>query len=382
MPAPNRFILDNRRNFLRSLGGAWLGALALSAQELSVQGPGATFSSDVRVVQVLANVRDKKGKVVTALGQDDFIVNEDGRTQQIRYFSHETDLPLTLGLLVDTSLSQRRLLNDERSASFRFLDKVLRAGMDKTFVLHFDFEAELLQDLTDSRVALQRALDQLQTPPMPEGAAGRGSGGGRGGGSGGGNGGGFPGIGFPGGMGGRGRRGGGYPGGGGRGRGQAPGRPGSNGGTTMYDAIYLASDEIMRPQTGRKALILLTDGDDHGSRTFLNDAIESAQRSDCLVYSILFADDQGGRPANNGKRVLEQISRETGGSFFEVSKKLSIDAIYDRIQEELRSQYNIGYNSDAPPNATAYRTVKVAVRQPGMTVQTREGYYPAKPVAK
>ena len=181
------------------MGGLGLGALTLSAQE-----PGATFSSDVRVVQVLANVRDKKGKVVTALGQDDFIVNEDGRTQQIRYFSHETDLPLTLGLLVDTSLSQRRLLNDEKSASFRFLDKVLRAGKDKTFVLHFDFEAELLQDLTDSRVALQKALDQLQTPPMPEGA-GRGNGGGR---SGGGNGGGFPGVGFPGGMGGRGRRGG------------------------------------------------------------------------------------------------------------------------------------------------------------------------------
>ena len=355
------------------MGGLGLGALTLSAQE-----PGATFSSDVRVVQVLANVRDKKGKVVTALGQDDFIVNEDGRTQQIRYFSHETDLPLTLGLLVDTSLSQRRLLNDEKSASFRFLDKVLRAGKDKTFVLHFDFEAELLQDLTDSRVALQKALDQLQTPPMPEGA-GRGNGGGR---SGGGNGGGFPGVGFPGGMGGRGRRGGGYPGGGGRGRGQAPARQGSGGGTTMYDAIYLASDEIMRPQTGRKALILLTDGDDHGSKTFLNDAIESAQRSDCLVYSVLFADDQAGRPANNGKRVLEQISRETGGSFFEVSKKLSIDAIYDRIQEELRSQYNIGYNSDAPTNATAYRTVKVTVRQPGMTVQTREGYYPARAVAK
>ncbi len=378
MLQPSPISTPGRRDFLFQFAGFCAGASALSAQE-----PGATFSSDVRVVQVLANVRDKKGKVVTALGQDDFTISEDGRPQKISYFSHETDLPLTLGLLVDTSLSQRRVLGDERSASFRFLDKVLRAGKDKTFVIHFDFETELLQDLTDSRVALQKALDQLQTPPMQAGRGGGGQRGNQGGGYPGGGGGGYPGgggggIGFPGGMGG-GRRRGGYPGGGG-GRGQAPPRQGAGGGTVLYDAVYLASNEIMRPETGRKALILLTDGDDHGSRIFLNDAIESAQRSDCIVYSILFADEQAGRQ-NNGKRVLEQMSRETGGAFFEVSKKMGIDAIYERLQEELRSQYNIGYNSDAQANATAYRTIKVAVRQAGMTVQAREGYYPSNPNA-
>lgn len=343
-----------------------------------VQAQGPTFSSDVRVVQVLATVRDKKGKVITSLGMDDFLLSEDGRPQKITYFSHETDLPLTLGLLVDTSLSQRRVLNDERSASFRFLDKVLRAGKDKTFVIHFDFETELLQDLTDSRVALQKALDQLQTPPMPAG---------------GGNGGGYPGGGYPGGGnpgggnpgGGMGRRrGGGFPGGGypGGGRGRPPAR--SGGGTTLYDAVYLASNEVMKPQQGRKALILLTDGDDHGSKIFLNDAIESAQRADCIVYSILFADPEprafGVAAPNNGKKVLEQISRETGGAYFEVSKKLTIDAIYERIEEELRGQYNIGYNSDAPGGGAAFRTIKVAVRQTGMSVQARQGYYPVPPV--
>ena len=208
--------------------------------------------------------------------------------------------------------------------------------------------------------------------------------------------------GYPGGGGGYPSGGGGYPGGGGGYPGGGGGRRSSMPGTTLYDAIYLASNEIMSKQQGRKAVILLTDGVDNGSKTFLNDAIEASQRSDTLVYSILFSDEQqqvyrppvtfggmgggrrrGGMPPGgmaqqhpDGKKVLQRISRETGGSFFEVSKKMSIDDIFDRIQEELRNQYSIGYTSDKG-EASGYRAIKVTTKQSGYTVTAREGYYPA-----
>lgn len=364
----------SRRTFLASLAAAGTAARALNAQAPVLKPPSGadettpTFSSDVKVVNILASVRDKQGKIVSTLGKDDFIVTEDSRPQVIKYFSHETDLPLTLGLLVDTSGSQRRVLGQEKDASFRFLDTVLRGKKDLTFVIHFDHDTELLQDLTSSRTDLQHALDQLDLPSDNR----RGTGGG----------GGYPG--------------GGYPGGG--------GHRGGGAGTTLYDAIYLASNDIMQKQQGRKAIILLTDGVDNGSKTFLNDAIEATQRADTIAYSILFADQQayqqprmgsmggmgggrrrgGGMPmpmptgANHpdGKKILERISRETGGSFYEVSKKLSIDDIFEKIQEELRSQYSIGYTSDSKPDSSAYRAIKVTTKQSGMKVQAREGYYP------
>jgi VWFA-related protein len=152
-------------------------------------------------------------------------------------------------------------------------------------------------------------------------------------------------------------------------------------GTTLYDAVYLSANEVTKKEKGRKALIILTDGVDQGSKVFLNDAIEAAQRADTLVYSILFADEQGyggrgGPDPKDGKRVLERMSRETGGSFFEVTKKLSIDDIYGQIEQELRNQYSLGYSSDNAGGGVAYRSIKVTVRKPGLTVQTREGYYP------
>lgn len=334
----------------------------------------ATFSTDVKVVNVLATVRDKQGKIVSDLTKDDFDLAEEGRPQTIRYFSRETDLPLTLGLLVDTSTSQRRVLGEERDASRRFVEKVLREDRDQTFLIHFDHDTELLQDLTSSRSKLERALDQLELPDDARPQM-------RGGGSGyPGSGGGYPG--------------GGYPGGGAR------GRRSNLPGTTLYDAVLLASDELMRKRQGRKALILLTDGVDNGSKVPLYQAIESAQRADTLVYSILFSGEEGQQPISfggggfgggrrrgggfpqaqrerpDGKRVLEQISRETGGGFFEVSKKLSIDQIYDRIEEELRNQYSLGFSPEKSDAGSGFRKISVTVKQKGMIVQTRQGYYP------
>jgi VWFA-related protein len=344
-----------------------LSALALWPAARLLRGQ---FSADVKVVNLLATVRDKQGQIVRGLTKDDFLLDEDGRPQTIGYFSHEIDLPLTLGLLVDTSGSERREIPDERRASIRFFEQVLRPDKDQAFVIHFDFEVELLEDLTNSREKLEKALNQLDTPQLQ-----------------------------------RQRQGGGYPGGGQRG-----GRGRGGGGTALYDAVFLAGDELMRKQRGRKALILLSDGVDTGSKESLGSAVEAAQRADTLVYSILFEDPNGygnnmggfggprmgrgrgmgggggggrggGRyPAGNrpdGKKILEQISRETGGRFFEVSRKWPIGKVYEAIEEDLRNQYSLGYTSDQQGTDRGYRRVHLTTKQKGMVVQTREGYYPA-----
>ncbi len=356
---------------------AILGALPSVRLLRSQQSPPApTFSTDVKVVSVLATVRNKDGHIISNLNKEDFELTEDGRPQTIRYFSRETDLPLTLGLLVDTSLSQRRVLGEERTASYRFLEQVLREDKDRAFVIHFDREVELLQDLTSSRQKLEKALGELELPQQSQQQSG--------------GGGGRPGGGYPGG---------GYPGGGRRGGGGSR----HGGGTMLYDAVLLGSDELMKKQQGRKALIVLSDGVDTGSKVPITQAIEAAQRSDSLVYSILFADEDayrgryggfggpgmgrrgGGIPRYpqpqrehpDGKKVLQRISKETGGGFFEVSKKQPIDKIYARVQEELRNQYSLGYTPDQPASAGGFRRIVLTTNQKGLIVQTREGYYPA-----
>ncbi|HVW11039.1 MAG TPA: VWA domain-containing protein [Bryobacteraceae bacterium] len=333
-----------------------------------------TFSTDVNVVNIFATVHDKKDKPVSNLAKDDFTLSEDGHQQTIRYFSRESDLPLTLGLLVDTSQSQAGVLEDEKDASDRFLDQVLRPDKDRTFVIHFDHETELLQDLTSSLPDLHKSIDQMHLaddarPQM--------------------------------------RRQGGGPN-----SDPTQGRQGRIAGTVLYDAIFLASDELMKPLKGRKALILLTDGVDNGSKESLYSAIQSAQRSGVIVYSIYFTDRPAesnrvgsvfgpmggmggmgrrggmGRPGGgggrypgaqsrtDGKKILEQISRETGGGFFEVTKKESISDIYTRIQDELRNQYSIGYVSDQAANGASFRHIVLTAKKSGLTVQAPEGYYP------
>jgi VWFA-related protein len=349
-------------------------ALSPAARLLRGQQANTTFSADVKVVNLLATVRDKQGQILRDLTKEDFLLDEDGHPQTISYFSRETDLPLTLGLLVDTSGSERRMIPDERRASLRFIEQVLRPDKDKAFVIHFDFEVELLEDLTNSREKLERALNQLDSsqPQLQRQQQG----------------GGYPG--------------GGYPGGG---QGGQRGGRGRGGGTDLYDAVYLAGedDTLMKKQKGRKALILLSDGVDTGSKETLGSAIESAQRADTMVYSILFEDPNGygnnmggfggprmGRrggmgggnryPTMNrpdGKKILEQISRETGGRFFEVSRKWPLDKVFEAIEEDLRNQYSLGYTSDQQGADRGYRRIHLTTKQKGTVVQTREGYYPA-----
>jgi VWFA-related protein len=330
----------------------------------SQDGQQPKIAVEVKTVSVLATVRDKHGKIIPNLTKDDFQLDEDGRPQTINYFAHESAMPLRLGLLVDTSLSQRRVLDQERSASYSFLDKLLRQDKDLAFVIHFDHEVELLEDFTPSRPKLQAALQKLSTPQY-DGGAGSTSGGGNGGGGG--------------------------------GRGSHHG-----GGTLLYDAIFLASDELMSKQQGRKALIILSDGVDHGSRETMAEAIATAQRSDTIIYSILFADEEennsrpggfgmgghgggmgggrgrGGYPPReerpDGKKILEQISTQTGGRLFKASKKDTLDKIYAEIDEDLRNQYSLAYTPDKG-NTVGYHKIHLVAKPKDLVVQARDGYY-------
>jgi VWFA-related protein len=357
---------------------AWLPHLA--AQVPSANGPpssvapapaekdsASTVSVRVNVVNVYTTVRDKKGNLISDLVKDDFTLTEDGHQQVIRYFARYTDQPLTLGLLVDTSLSQRRVLDAERTASRVFLEQMVRANTDKAFIIHFDREVELLQDLTSSQQKLEDAMNLLQMPQSGQPSRDPQN---------------------P-----RSTQGNGWPGG---------GRSAHNGaGTLLYDAVYLASNELMKKQTGRKAIIILSDGVDHGSKESLQSAIESAQRADTIVYSILFKDDDvyspgshgfgypgmgggmgrhGGGPGYpqqsrpDGKKILEQMSQPTGGRLFEVSKKVPVDQIYSQIEQELRTQYSLGFT---PPggDSDGYHKIQVATDKKDFIVQARDGYY-------
>jgi VWFA-related protein len=322
-------------------------------------------SVETNVVTLYATVRDKHGKVVPTLNKEDFTLNEDGRAQTISYFVRESDLPLTLGLLVDTSGSMTKELDNERDASFTFLDHMMRQDKDHAFVIHFDREVELLQDVTASKPKLQAALKLLgpsQSDSSDNQSHGQGSG-------------------------------------------------SRGGGTHLYDAIYLAAHDLMMKQKGRKAIFVMTDGEDRGSKETLEEAIEAAQRADTAVYSLYFAGEQqsngfspgyghrggmghggggwpgggGGYPGGgqrypqeqrvDGKKVMTKISTETGGRIFEVSKKLPIDQAYAEAEEELRNQYSLAYTPNPPDTDAGYHRIQLTVNQKDDSAQARDGYY-------
>lgn len=282
-----------------------------------------TFSTSVKVVSLLASVKNKKGELNPDLAQQDFSIAEDGRPQTIRYFSRQTDLPLTIGLLIDTSLSQEKVLDQERSACFRFLDQVLRPKQDKVFITQFDSRIITRQELTSSWKDLNDSLVQVETPTRAQLTSGIGT------------------------------------------------------GTRVFDTVVEAA-KITGELQGRKAVVILSDGEDNDSDTKLEGAIEAALKADTLVYSILFSDATfygGFGGGMDGERNLQKLSYETGGAFFAVSKKLSVDQIFDRIQTELRSQYNIGYVSDKAVDIPEFRKLTVKLDDKSLSVQTRTRYW-------
>src|SRR5579862_2271471 len=296
----------------------------------------ATLKVNVNVVQLFFNVKDKRGALIPNLTKNDFQIFEDGKPQTIKYFAAESNLPLTLGILIDSSGSQARVLDMEKQVGGEFLSQILR-DKDLAFVIDFDVNVELLQDFTSSVRLLKTALNSARINT----AGGSGTG--------------IPGL----------------------GGGTIP-TQGAPRGTLLYDAVYLASHDELAQQVGRKAMILLTDGQDEGSQLKIKDAIEAAQKSDSIVYVLLCADRgfYGGFGGYSGEGEMRKMTQETGGRVIDVGNKYEkLKEGFDQIANELRSQYNIGYT---PTNAVldgTFRKIEIHATNKDYKIQSRAGYY-------
>jgi len=297
------------------------------------QTPAATFKANVDVVQLFFNVKDKKGGLIPNLPKDNFELLEDGKPQTVKYFSADSNLPLTLGILIDSSASQERVLAMEQEVGGAFLSQVLREK-DMAFVIDFNIGINLLQDFTGNVRRLKNALNSVKI-------------------NNGGQVGSLPGM----------------------GGGPVP-TAGVPKGTLLYDAVYLASHDQMGQQVDRKAMILLTDGEDQGSQYKIKDAIEAAQKADTIIYVLLCA-DRGfyGFGGYSGAGEMKKMTAETGGRVIEVGNKPEkLKAAFDQISQELRSQYYIGYVPTNPLKDGGYRKVDIRSKDQ-YKIQARSGYY-------
>ena len=302
--------------------------------------PTATFKVSVSLVDVFFTVKDKQGNLVPHLTRDDCTISEDKAPQTLKSFVAETQQPITLGILLDTSGSQQRVLPLEQDVGSQFLSRVLRQK-DEAFLLSFDVDVDLLQDYTNSPRLLARAMGKAEINT----AGGNGAGG--------------------------------IPGAGG---GTVP-TYGTPKGTLLYDAVYLASNEKMNQESGRKAMILLTDGEDEGSRNKIQDAIAAAQKSNVLVYVILIA-DRGfyGGFGYSGYSAMKKLTEETGGRLIDVGNNgKKLEAAFQQIEDELRTQYVATYTPSNLKMDGTFRHLGVECRGDGMKVQVRKGYFAVLP---
>jgi VWFA-related protein len=296
-----------------------------------------TIKVDVDVVNILASVRDKKGALIPNLQKEDFTILEDGKAQPIKYFTKETDLPLTIGMLVDVSGSQRNLIDIERSAASQFFRDVLRKK-DLAFLIMFGEETELLQDYTGSARLLTEGLGQLQVSSGVSGI---------------------------------------HPG-------PVPTMGGPRG-TVLYDALYLAANDKLKSEVGRKVIVVITDGVDQGSRLTRNQAIEAAQKADAVIYSVDYSDPRAYGPfggGGGGEGELRKMSDETGGHVFKVDRKHPLDEVFKELQDEMRSQYSIAYTPTNEVKDGGYRHLDVRLGNKDLKAQARKGYYAIKPDGK
>jgi VWFA-related protein len=338
--------------------------------------PAATLTVQAREVILPVTVRDKHGALVSSLNVSDFTLTEDGRPQKIKSFSRQTDLPYKLGLLVDTSRSLSGAIENERKAAGKFVDTMLpdkpNPTPDEAFLIHFDHQVELLQDFTTSRDKIHHELEDMG--PSSKSRDDR----------------------------------------------QGPETSDddrdhaqrSRSGTQLYDAVFLASNEVMKPDDGRNALVVFSDGVDRGSKDTLNDAIDAADKANVVVYTIYFKGEQehsgmgfpggghrgggypgggggypggggGRRPGNggeresnvDGKKIMEQIATRTGGRFYEAKGSSKLEEIYTQITEELRGQYLLTYTPDVVDKEGGFHKIALKASKDDLTVTTREGYY-------
>jgi len=318
-----------RKLILACCGLALAASFARSQDGQTPPPASGTLKITSEVVNVYAVVRQKNGHLIADLNKDDFTLEEDRQPQEIRYFAREADTPLTMGLLVDTSPSQERVLGVERSEAEAFLSEVLRPK-DLTFVMHFDVDVELLQDFTSDLRRLSKAIDETEI-----------------------NGGGM-------------RTTGTYPSG------------DAGGATHLYDAVYLASRDMLKNEVGRKVLILLTDGEDQGSKETIDAALEAAQKSDVIIYSIDISDRgfyfRRGM-GYSGESYLHKLSDNTGGRVIQANNQRDTAEAFQQIARELRTQYLLGYTPTNTKLDGTFRKIEVKVRAGNAKVDARRGYY-------
>jgi VWFA-related protein len=300
----------------------------------------ATFKLNVNLVDVFFTVKAKDGTLVPHLTKDDCTITEDKEPQTLKSFVAETQLPITLGILLDTSGSQQRVLPLEQDVASQFLQRALRQK-DEAFLLSFDVNVDLMQDYTNSVRLLTRALNKAEINTAGgNGAAGiPGAGGGT-----------VPTIGDP-------------------------------KGTVLYDAVYLAANEKLTQESGRKAMILLTDGEDEGSSHKIQEAIAAAERSNVIVYVILIA-DRGfyGGFGYSGYSAMSRLTQETGGRLIDVGNNgKKLEAAFQQIEDELRTQYVATYTPSNTKLDGTFRKLGVECRGDGMKVQVRKGYFATPP---
>lgn len=308
-----------------SFAGIFLGCLAGRAQ-IDTAKPIRVNSA---MVNVYAVVEDRRGHLIRGLNQADFAITDNKVPQQIAFFLPETDAPLSLGLLIDTSVSQEHLIDTEQKTAQMFLASVLRPS-DRAFCMHFDTDVELLVDFTNDLGSLSRAVKQVrinetgqsiltnpQTNPPP-------------------------------------------------------------GGTHLYDAVYLASNELMKSREGRKVLVLVTDGEDQGSRTSLAGSLAAAEKANVIVYSIIVSDPNfyaATGAAYHGSGKMRELTRQTGGHTIRAESIGGLGKAFDQVAAELRSQYSLGYIPSNLVHDGSFRTIRVEVRGQHYTVKARHGYY-------
>ncbi len=356
-----------------------------AAQQPSTTEPMTNLKVQAREVLLPVTVVDKKGALVTNLTAKDFTLTEDGRPQVIKSFTAQSNLPFRLGLLVDTSRSVYTAIDAERKAAEKFVELMLPADPkaavrgDEAFLIHFDREVELLEDFTNSREKLDHEIDAMTPTSREQNSQGPETSGDN------------------------------------RGYGDH-GESSRGGGTQLYDAIYLSSDELMKPKDGRKALVIFSDGVDRGSKETMNDAIDAADRAGVQVYTIYFKGEEerggggfpggghrggmgggggypgggggwpggggGGRhpggnnaPQLDGKKIMQEIASRTGGMFFEAKKKDSLDDIYGLIAGALRQEYLLTYTPDKVDTDGDFHKIALKTDKPDLTIITREGYY-------
>ena len=305
-----------------SITGVLAVAMAIPALPQDPQSAGPVIRSQVNLVNLFVTVRDKNKRIATDLKKEDFKLQEDGQDQQIAFFSKEVTLPITMALLLDTSGSEQFMLGAIQDMGGQFMNRVLRKG-DEALVMSFDTDVDLLSDFTDDRGQLDRAIRKTRiNAPMSSGMAG-------------------------------------------------PVPTSHVTGTAFYDAVYLACNEKLNTEAGRKAIVVVTDAQDEGSKVRVEEAIEAAQRTDTVIHILLVADSRFG--GNTG--VAKKMTEETGGRMIVANSEKHLAEAFDQISEELRSQYTLGYYPTNTTHDGKFRKIKVDMSNHDLKVLARKGYY-------